>query len=210
MKLVVLVEGETEKGLKTLLLKRDLRRAGKKVGIEIKNLRGGPELISKLPYLVEEYRAEKNVLAVFALLDLQGLPIEFPKSCSGVKQKTAYARKEILADVATKHRAAVSIHFAVREIEAWIFADDEVLKNHIGKKAKAPGTEPEQINDTTKPSEHMRRLFKRHKGKQYIKVRDGVRMLGMVDPETVAAKCPHFKAMIKDMDATCARAKNKI
>jgi hypothetical protein len=161
-------------------------------------------MLGKSLALAKDFKKDGDVLALFALFDLHGLPINFPAKSKGAGQKVKHARKEILKRVGGRYEEFMRVHFAVHELEAWMLADEEVMRETLGTGFRPQKREPEEIDDNTPPSVHLKEYFRKHKSRDYIKTRDGIVLLGKIDPNRLYDKCPHFKAMVDDMRKVCA------
>jgi hypothetical protein len=111
--------------------------------------------------------------------------------------------QEILDEIDTPFHHQIEIHFAVQEIEAWMIAHPEgfcsLYKNaprqliHDIKNLVPQNQSPEVVIDCDpKPAEHLKMLTQRN-GLKYRKTIEGPQALKKVEPDIVAARCPHFQ-----------------
>lgn len=86
-------------------------------------------------------------------------------------------------------------HWAVHDIEAWIWADHEALATYLGTRNLTYYGQPEELNSGTPPKEYLNRAFMQHKRRRYSETIDGTVLLGRINPMLVEQKCPHFAAL---------------
>lgn len=114
-------------------------------------------------------------------------------------------RNDILVKIDAQFHNQVEVHFAVQEIEAWLLADPEglcaIYKRRCSTKllddlkGLVPlGQSPEIVLDCNPmPAVRLERIIEKH-GLTYAKTVEGPDALGLVNPDIIAARCPHFKA----------------
>lgn len=112
-------------------------------------------------------------------------------------------RKNLLTNIETRFHDRVEVHFAVQEIEAWMIADPEgfcaVYKRHSSvllnelKKLVPVGQSPESLDCNPKPAKRLEKITEKL-NLTYTKTRHGPMALGLVNPDIIAERCPHFKA----------------
>lgn len=90
------------------------------------------------------------------------------------------------------------INFMVQAMEAWFIADRNALKRHFGKgfgvgslpnPQNAESVSPKDLTDSI--NQALRAIGGRRRRK-YDKVRDGARLLALIDESTVRRNCPSF------------------
>ena len=185
----IFVSGDMEeRGLKRLTQKL-LNELGQndysKIIITKKGVSGKSDFINKIGKLVENSLANKNIVKVFSLEDLDENDLE-------------EYRKKFISNVKKSHHNKYEPKFAKHEIETWILADIITLRNY-----KLVGytdySDPEnQINSKKKPKLYIKELFKKNK-RFYKETLDGVLLLEMLDIKTVYNKCPSFKNFIDNI-----------
>ena len=110
---------------------------------------------------------------------------------------------EIFEKITPESHNRVEVHFAVQEIEAWLIADPDgfcsmyrygsrQLLTDI-KKLVPEGQSPEiAIDCQPKPSALLEELTRKHE-RVYRKTIEGPQALVLINPDSVAARCPHFR-----------------
>ncbi len=211
-------EGNTEKGLIALL--RRIAPSG--VHVEGRPFDGVNDLLDNIEELADNSFAEGTEY-IFCLLDLpkvnnfpQVLLEQFKKDFIGkgkVREEVLVAkwtdldipiredwlRRNLAATVLTNlDLERVTIHFAVHEVEAWMFADPETIKNILKVELPDGLNEPEEIDDKKPPSKILKDIAKEGSRRGYIKPVHGRKILANLNYELVMGKCPHFRELINE------------
>lgn len=196
MKFVLLVEGDTERRVLASLFKRWLDpRLAQPVGLKVVKCEGWPELIKESPKKARMHLEDKDVIAVFALLDLYG-PTIYPDGMRNVSERYKWAKSHLEGKVG---EARFHQHFAVHETEAWLFSDTHLFPVTVKNVLPASVTKPEEINFDQPPSKLLEKLYKEKTGRRYKKIVDGKDLFDRLDPETAYRKCPYLKCLLDDM-----------
>ena len=200
MRLVLLVEGWTEKELPAFLKRWLDPQLPRPIGIHAVRLPGAPNFVNNVAKRVRSHLThEEDTIAVFGLLDLYGLQLDYPKHADR-DQKVSWARTQIMNRVEPIYRPKFRQHFAVHEIEAWLVTDPRLFPT-----IKLPDkcVQPEEIDFEEPPSKLLDRLFKerehrrRHRG--YDKTTMAANLFPRLDPTLVYQKCPNFKLLMDEM-----------
>jgi hypothetical protein len=204
VRIVLMVEGWTEKE-KVLrdFLKRWLDpRLPQRVGLQAVRFGGNNKYLDDVAVKTQMYLEEDDVIAVFGLLDLYGLPPRitdnYPPNAE-LDEKIDHARRQITNLVTEPHRDRFRQHFAVHETEAWLLSDPKILPQDI--RLPANYTEhPETIDFEESPAKRLDELWKRaYRGRGYKKVTQARNLFPRLDPDLVYEKCPNFKQMMDEM-----------
>ena len=199
MKIILFVEGITEAKALPAFLKRWLDpRLNKPIAIQAVDFDGASELIAESPKRIQAYlnAPRQDVIAVVALLDLQGVPLSFPVGTSGAAERTAWAKQELEAKVGnTRFRQ----FFAVHELEAWLLSDPTIFPKDLQGTLPAKIKRPEEINLHEPPSALLGRLYQSKMRKPYRKSTDGARLFADLNPEIAYQKCPSLKMLLDEM-----------
>lgn len=188
MRVVVLCEGRTEaalqKGLHDFINQRTT--SSTRLGIDLKSL-GGSVFRKKLGSLVSLHASDDDVCGIIALTDV------YPdfKNAAEAKQELRRRVSEVDTD---KFRA----HAAQFETEAWIIPFWEEIAKSLGVSSRAPGANPEQVNNENPPSSHLKRLYARAK-QTYEKPIDGPKWLSADRLEHAASRCPELKLFLNSI-----------
>ncbi|MBI4771710.1 MAG: DUF4276 family protein [Chloroflexi bacterium] len=189
MKVVLLVEGWTEKALPAFLKRWLDPRLPQPVGIKPVRFEGEGHYRQKAAKRVELYLAEDDTLAVFGLLDLYGLKLSFPPG-AGRDEKIAFARDYLHREIGGNH-PKFRQHFAVHDVEAWLIAAPSLFPRvRLPEKC----ARPEEVDFTEPPSKLLARLTGRND-----KVTRAANLFPRLEPSLVYQKCPNFKLMLDEM-----------
>ncbi|MBT3255202.1 MAG: DUF4276 family protein [Deltaproteobacteria bacterium] len=196
MNFVLFVEGDTEKKTLADFFKRWLDpKLERRVGLKVVKFGGWAELVKESPKKAKLYLKEKNIIAVFALLDLYG-PTLYPDAERAVSERYKWAKSHLERKVDdTRFRQ----HFAVHETEAWLFSNPALFPKAVKDALPAGVRKPEEINFDQPPSKLLGRLYKEKTGRRYKKVAHGKDLFDRLDPETAYGKCPYLKRLLDDM-----------
>lgn len=198
MRVVLLVEGDTEKRSVPHLLRRALEGRGvPNIGVDAVSCVGSANVIAGLPDQVRRIfngPRRGDVAAIVCLLDVKGLPEALRRG--SVDESCEAVRRHVVASVSDRR---VRAHFAVHEVEAWILGDEEVLPAPVRDALPNRARHPERVNDQEPPSKLLGRLYRRHVLRDYKKIVDGTHLLSKADPARIENTCPHFKALIDDL-----------
>ncbi len=196
MNLVLFVEGDTEKKTLAGFFKRWLDpRLDRRVGLKVVKCGGWADLIKESPKKAKIYLEEKDIIAVFALLDLYG-PTIYPGALRGVSERYKWAKSHLEGKV---DDVRFRQHFAVHETEAWLFSNPALFPNAVKNALPAGAEKPEEINFDQPPSKLLEKLYKEKTGRGYKKVAHGKDLFDRLDPEAAYGKCPYLKRLLDDM-----------
>ena len=91
------------------------------------------------------------------------------------------------------------VHLMVQAMEAWFIADPGALASHFGNAFNTNVLPSPQNAESVAPSELLtlikRGLSQGRRRRTYDKVSDGMKLLQLVDENTVRANCPHFRRL---------------
>jgi Domain of unknown function (DUF4276) len=199
MKIVLFVEGHTEKGAVPGFFKRWLDpQLPQPIGIKTVRFEGWRNYydeIGKKVYLNLSGKVGADVVGAIGLLDLYG-PTFYPKPVSTAAERYAWAKAHIEAKVA---HPRFRQHFAAHETEAWLLSDPALLPKEV--RAALPGrcAQPETVNFDEPPAKLLERLHRDKLGRSYKKITDGANLFGKLDPAAAQGKCPWLGRLLDDM-----------
>lgn len=189
MKIIIIVEGETEKAFMPHLREFLKTRLDKKMPKLVSHLcHGRIPTNSKLKRIVEKYLVEsKNkVDAVIALSDVYTGTGEF-EGAQDAKQKM----RKWVGDNPQFHP-----HVALHDFEAWLLPYWKEIQSLAGHNRHAPDS-PEKINHDKPPASLISEVFRTgNKGRDYVKPRDANRILKGKDLTIAAMACPELKEFL--------------
>lgn len=198
MKLVLFVEGHTEKRVLGSFFKRWLDpQLSRPVGIKIVRFEGWNEYYREIATKVSlnlSGRAGEDVIAGIGLLDLYG-PTFYPGNARTVEERYDWARRHLEQRVG---HSRFRQHFAVHETEAWLLPHPDLPRE---VRSALPGrcAHPERVNFDEPPAKLLSRLYWEKLGRTYRKVIDGSNLFQTLAPEQASAKCPYLKRMLDDL-----------
>lgn len=185
MKVVVVCEGRTERALKSAFRDVITRSIGHaRVGIETRSM-DGRLAKRKFTTVVRNLLQKEDVRAVVALTDV------YPYYNDALSAKNAL--NGLVEDVPVSKEFRP--HAAQFEVEAWLIPFWDEIASRLRVKAKRPGANPERVNTTKPPSQHIQDLYARAK-KKYDKVIDGQRWLTADRLERASAECPELREFL--------------
>jgi hypothetical protein len=196
VKFILLVEGWTEKELPGFLKRWLDPQLPQPVGIQPVRLQGNANYLDNVDNRAHRYLSSDDVIAVFGLLDLYGLKLEYPKYAER-DEKIKLARKLVTDKVDANLRPRFRQHFAVHEIEAWFLSDPKLFPE-ITLPPKC--ARPEDVNFDEHPTKLLDKLFSQSRnGRGYDKLTRARNLLPKLDPQIVYQKCPNFKLLMDEM-----------
>jgi hypothetical protein len=199
MKLVLFVEGHTERGALPGFFKRWLDpQLTQPIGIKTVRFEGWRDYydeIGKKVHLNLSGKAGADVVGAVGLLDLYG-PTFYPKDVTVAAERYAWAKTHLETKV--NHPRFLQ-HFAVHETEAWLLSNPPLLPKEV--RAALPGrcAHPETVNFDEPPAKLLERLHRDKLGRTYKKVTDGANLFARLDPDVARNKCPWLKQLLDDM-----------
>ncbi len=193
MKLILYVEGETERYLPQFFERWLNARLQPRIGIKTVNLGGAPNYLKDIASRVKLALRGNEIVAVFGLIDLYGSGLDYPDGT--IEEKYGWARHKLEAEVA---HPLFRHQFAVHETEAWLLSDLQVFPRAVvGDLPKT--NQPETINFQSPPSQRLRDLYWRKLHKKYKKPLEGSSLFRKLDPEVAYSRCPHLKLLLDDI-----------
>jgi len=203
MKIVLLMEGWTEKQLPEFFKRWLDPQLPQHVGIQPVRFEGNPHYLKDFAGKTTFHLQRADTIAVFGLLDLYGLKLEYPKH-SDRDQKIKFARELFTNKIEPADRPRFRQHFAVHETEAWFLSEPRLFQSiTLPKQCERP----EDVNFDEPPAKLLDRLFSQgREGRGYKKTTMARNLLPKLDPSVVYRKCPNFKFMMDDMLAMSRQA----
>ena len=198
-RIIALCEDDTEEVALRRFIVRQWQADGLgSVGLNGVNLDGQIENVGKLARL---YLDEQDVLAVFTLVDLQGMTRVVHPPHDNLEAKVERVQEWLRAQVTHARVRQFFPHVYVHEVEAWILAEGHALARRL----KDPGIEPDPNAESkdfqNPPSERLNGLFLRKRSRRYNKVSDGQPLFAAMEFDPVYNSCPHFRAFYDDLRA---------
>jgi hypothetical protein len=200
VKFVFFVEGDTEKDVLPVFLKRCLDPHLKQpVGIQTVNFHGWANLWRDLGQKAEFYLrgagGSPDIVAVVSVLDLYG-PDIYPSHLKTSAERTKWAKSEIKKKC---NHERFRHFFAVHELEAWLLSQPEIFPPELRKDIQTVSTKPEEVNFDSPPKQRLDRIFQDRLKRGYQPRIDGSKLFRQVNPNIVCDKCPLFQEMINEL-----------
>ncbi len=198
MKIVVFVEGQTERAFKPALLRFLLSRlAGKMPTLHFKPFDGPLPKREKLRREVELCFGKPLLAdAVIALVDV------YPPTQGW--QTAREAREQMKQWVGGN--SSFYPHAAQHDFEAWLLPFWRTIRELARHpNAAHPSGNPESVNHTKPPSKRIEDVFRRGAGRCYSKQRDAARILEPQQNDLLDAAnaCPELKAFLNTILSLC-------
>lgn len=198
MKLVLFVEGHTERALPAFFKRWLDARLPRPVGIRTVHFNGWRHYYDEIATKVElnlSGKAGADVVAGIGLLDLYG-PDFYPKGAATPTDRYSWAKKHLEEKVG---HPRFRQHFAVHETEAWLLAAPEILPQEVRKALPPRSARPEEVNFDEPPGKLLGRLYREKLSRSYKKVIDGGDLFRTLPPEQAVEKCPHLQVLLNEM-----------
>lgn len=199
MKLVLFVEGHTERALPAFFKRWLDARLPRPVGIRTVRFTGWSDYYDEIATKVElnlSGKAGADVVAGIGLLDLYGLDLKYPKNVTTPAERYSWAKSHMEDKVG---HPRFRQHFAVHETEAWLLTAPQNLPREVGKALPPRSARPEEVNFDEPPGKLLGRLYREKLSRSYKKVIDGGDLFRTLSPEQAAEKCPHLKSLLNEM-----------
>lgn len=200
--IVVLCEGDTERLAVRVFVARQWRADGLgSIGLKPVRLAGKPE---KIGDFANAYLDEPDVLAVFTLIDLQGMTRVVHPPRDNLEAKVERVQKWLREQVTHARASQFFPHICVHEVEAWILAEGKALAARLKDRSIQPDPDAERKDFQNPPSERLNELFLRKASRRYNKISDGQPLFAAMQFEPVYNSCRHFRAFYDDLRAVAS------
>ncbi len=209
-RIILLCEGESEEIAAKYFLRRQLEAVGlKAVGLHPINLNAKIEdIFVKTP----RFRQDRDVVAVFTLVDLYGLHhrVQFRANATvgqKVEEAQAWLRRGTSGVDPGLDPEFFHPHFAVHDLEAWLLADGAALTKRLRlRRELEPDRQAEERDFDRPPSKQVNDLFVRHRKEAYQKTVDGTPLYKDIAFDPVYNNCPYFREFYDDLKSVAERA----
>ena len=194
MKILILVEGETEKAFKPILLNFLKSRLEQMPKLKFMPEKGRISKGEKLKRVVENSLNQDDYDAVIALTDVYTGTNDF-KDAADAKAKM----REWVGNNPNFYP-----HVAQHDFEAWLLPYWSTIQKLAISNKSVPGGLPEQVNHGNSPSYRIKEIFETGKcQRSYNKIRDAARILKDQDLMVSVNQCPELKAFINTILFLC-------
>ena len=202
MKIVLLVEGETEKSVLPGFFQRWLKgKADPLPAIVAVNAKGCDNHLKECAKKATMHLDSSDVLGVVGLLDLHG-PV-CPPHCTTPDKRRDYLRERLEKEVDSPRFRQ---HFAIQELEAWLLSDPNIFPPAVKKALPQKVHAPEHCSGPDLPGALLARLYREKISRDYKKRVHGSELFAKLDPTIAAAKCPALRALLGDLLALARSA----
>jgi Domain of unknown function (DUF4276) len=203
-RIVLLCEGDTEELAVRHFVARQWQAGGLgPIGLHRIKLDGKPQRIRSFARL---YLDESDVLAVFTLVDLQGMAQVVHRPDDELERKVGRVRDWLRAQVSHPRASQFFPHVCVHETEAWILAEGRALAARLKDARIKPDPNAESKNFQNPPKERLNELFLRFRKRRYSKITDGTPLFAAMEFQPVYDSCGHFRAFFDDLRRAATEA----
>lgn len=194
MKIILLVEGETERAFIPVLREFLRERLPKMPKLSCRPYHGRIPKEEKLKRIVEKLlKGKKPANAVIALSDVYTGSDDFIDATDAKQKMRKWVAENPL----------FYPHVAQYDFEAWLLIFWPDIQKLAGHNKKAPGKKPEQVNHYKPPAKHIEEIFRLGKRRNYNKPRDAKSILERKDLALSANACPELKAFLNTILTLC-------
>ena len=202
-RILVLCEGKTEElALRYFIVKQWQSDGLGSVGLGAVNLRGKSPNSGRF---ATRYLDDREVLAVFTLVDLQGLTQVVHQPQDDLELKVQRVQGWLHAQLNHPRASDFFPHVCVHQTEAWILAEGGALATRLNDPGIEPDPDAELKDFQNPPSERLNKLFLRIKSRRYNKVRDGTPLFSEMEFTPVYNSCRYFRGFYDDLTAVGRR-----
>ena len=199
MKLILMVEGKTERDSAAAFLKRWLDPQLKQpIGIQVAAFDGYADLVRKMATKARmhlEGPKQSEIVGVIGLLDLYG-PDFYPTTKTTADERYAWGKAHFESEVGLDR---FRMFFAVHEFEAWLLSQPAIFPREVKDALPNKIAQPERVNFNEPPAKLLDRIYQLHTKSGYKKTTYGKQLFAKLEPSVAAAKCPYLKAMLEEM-----------
>jgi len=192
-RIALYVEDDSDKAVLDGLLRAVRERLREKgVGLRIRRAGDAPKLDRKIGrYAFQELR-NPDIVAVFALRDLDAPASQAENRISALGTTV---REALSLEQCSRFHA----HVAIPQIEAWLLADGNALREVLRTQTDCSLARPEESAGGKPPKEILDELFHKYLDRAYQPTKHGRLIAGAADPGVVAHRCPSFRAFANDL-----------
>ncbi len=193
MRIVLFVEGDTERYLPDFFTRWVHPKLASPIAIKPVNFRGVGNYMKDFAKRARLDLEEPEVTAVVGLIDFYGSGLNYPDGT--IQKQYGWAKDELEKQV---NSARFRQHFAVHETEAWLLSDSSIFPRALVPEL-ANNVNPETINSQNPPSHRIKALYHQKLNKKYKKPIEGSTLFRKLNPDTAYASCPHLKLLLDDL-----------
>jgi Domain of unknown function (DUF4276) len=193
VRIVLFVEGETERYLPEFLARWTEPKLANRIAIKAVNFGG---VGNYMKYFAERSRLaleQSEVIAVVGLIDFYGSGLPYPDGT--IHKQYAWAKHELEKQV---NRPRFRQHFAVHETEAWLLSDPRIFPREVVPHLPT-ATTPETVNTQQPPSRRLRDLYRLRLNRTYNKPLEGSTLFRKLNPDIAYGSCPHLKLLLDEL-----------
>jgi len=202
-RIVLLCEGDSEEIAVKHFLRPQLDAVGlKAIGLRPINLNAKIEDIFAM---TPRFRRDRDVFAVFTLIDLYGLNRAPSPANATVGEKVEAARAWLRKGASDVDPDFFHPHLAVHDLEAWLLAEGKALTKRLRHEID-PDPRAEERDFDRPPNKRVNDLFLKHRDDGYRKTVDGPPLYKNLAFDPVYKSCPYFRDFYDDLKAVAERA----
>jgi uncharacterized protein DUF4276 len=166
------------------------------VGLERRNLGGKLQNAGKFAV---RYLDDRETLAVFTLIDLQGNNRILHQPQDSLEVKVQRVREWLRAQVSHDRADRFFPHVCVHQTEAWFLAEGRALAARLKEAGILPDSQAESRNFENPPSRRLNELFLRFTKSRYTKISDGTPLFKAMEFQPVYDSCEYFRRFYDDL-----------
>ena len=200
MRLLLYVEGETEKCLPSFFSRWLQSRLHNGIQLKPVNFRGAGNYRREFAERARRDLQNAQVLGIVGILDFYGSGLSYPQGSVAVKYR--WAKEHLERQVG---EPAFLQHFAVHETEAWLLSEPSIFRPEI-RPSLPKASQPESVDSARPPSFVLKDLYRSKLDRTYGKALEGSSLFSKLNPETAYARCPHLKLLLDDILALATRS----
>ncbi len=194
VKIVIMVEGNTERAFKPILVSfLATRLAGQMPALRFRVFDGGVPTKDPLLRHVQNHLSGKD--PADHVIWLTDVYVDKQNPGKGLWRTGEDAKK--LARQWAGNKRRFHPHVALHDFEAWLLPYWERIKKHAKTNRNAPSGAPETVNHQKSPAYHINDAYQTGKDKRaYLKTKDPVAILKDQDLMVAILACPELKSFV--------------
>jgi hypothetical protein len=187
------VEGDTEKSLPAFISRWLAAKIQDNVQVRPVNFHGVGNYRNEFARRARRDLQSPEIVGIVGVIDFYRSSLPYPTG--SVDEKCAWAKRQLEAQVSSQRFRQ---HFAVHETEAWLLSAPGIFPAAI-QSGLPQASNPETVNTTHPPSEHLKRLYRSNLNRTYGKSLEGAHLFSKLNPETAYERCPHLRLLLDDV-----------
>lgn len=199
MRIIMIVEGDTERAFKTALLQfLGNRLAGRMPSLKFEKCDGpipiGDQLQRRVAWSLNDRKEPADHVIVLTDVYTGGKPPKFTDAADAKEKMRRW-----VGDDPRFHP-----HAAQYDFEAWLLPYWATIQRLAESEQSAPQGRPEDVNHDQPPAHRIEAVFNQgSRPRKYVKPRDAGRILRDNDLSVAIDQCPELKALVNTILTLC-------